>query len=60
MGVDICICEVHRMLLKRNVLHRDMSKFNFLMYPLLAKGLRRKTIDNMPPFIKDLLGDVVR
>ncbi len=51
---------VHRILLKkRKVLHRDMSIYNILMYPRWA-DLGRPVMKDAPPFIHDILGEIVR
>ncbi|KAH9903430.1 hypothetical protein C8Q73DRAFT_52191 [Cubamyces lactineus] len=49
--------EVHRTLAgKRRVLHRDMSIFNIMMYPILGRGAdRRKYLQDCPPLIDEVL-----
>ena len=50
---------VHRALVnQKHYLHRDISLYNFLIYPLHAKGSmgKKKLIEKLPKFIKDILG----
>ena len=49
---------VHRALVNgKDYLHRDVSVFNFLIYPKhLRETLKRGLIDNPPKFINDILG----
>ena len=48
------------MLMKRDVLHRDMSKFNILMYPRWSTKTKTQMMLNAPPLIRDLLSDEPR
>ena len=52
---------VHRTIAKqRNVLHRDMSFFNILIYPKWGDFDRLKFIEDRPPLIKDVLAGELR
>ncbi|KAI0634272.1 hypothetical protein C8Q77DRAFT_1271109 [Trametes polyzona] len=51
------VLEVHRTLAReRHVLHRDMSIFNILMYPMHASCVGARWQD-CPPLIDDILGE---
>ncbi|CDO68493.1 hypothetical protein BN946_scf184499.g18 [Trametes cinnabarina] len=53
--------EVHRTLARdRRVLHRDMSIFNLLMYPTLARCPQGRYSQNFPPLIDDILDGALR
>uniref|UniRef100_A0A5K1K754 Probable 3-oxoacyl-[acyl-carrier-protein] reductase oxidoreductase (EC) n=1 Tax=Ganoderma boninense TaxID=34458 RepID=A0A5K1K754_9APHY len=53
--------EVHRsQLLLRSVLHRDMSSYNILMYPIWGDADARKVNPNLPPTIQDVLAGSIR
>ncbi|KAI1786564.1 hypothetical protein LXA43DRAFT_1064488 [Ganoderma leucocontextum] len=48
--------EVHRTkLVQRNVLHRDMSLYNMLMYPVWGSMKGRHVNENSPPTVQDIL-----
>lgn len=52
---------VHRiMFTKRNILHRDMSKFNILIYPRWSEKTNGQIMQGAPPFIYDLLAEEPR
>ena len=52
---------VHRiMFTKRNILHRDMSKFNILIYPQWSEKTNGQIMQDAPPFIYDLLAEEPR
>ena len=53
--------EASRLMLKRGILHRDLSAFNMLLYPEWGDtGVEVKMMDGIPPLIHDLLSDVPR
>ena len=55
---DSLFLVVHRALVnQRHYLHRDISLYNFLLYPQHAKGSmgEKKLIEKLPKFIKELL-----
>ncbi|CDO68421.1 hypothetical protein BN946_scf184707.g2 [Trametes cinnabarina] len=53
--------EVHRMLARdRQILHRDMTLFNILMYPSLAPCVEGRFLRNSPPLIDDVLRGELR
>ena len=53
--------KVHRILLvERRVLHRDMSKFNILIYPRWSTKTGSKVMEGAPPLIDDILADEPR
>ncbi|KAI0753628.1 hypothetical protein C8Q74DRAFT_1305899 [Fomes fomentarius] len=55
------VLEVHRLVAKRrDVLHRDMSIYNILMYPKWGKFTNHKFIKDLPPLIDDILGGQLR
>ena len=55
-----CI-SVHRTIAqRRNVLHRDMSIYNILLYPKWGQCDRTEFIEDRPPLIKDILGGEMR
>ena len=52
---------VHRSQLHlRNVLHRDMSSYNILMYPIWGDVEGRNVNPNLPPMIQDVLAGSTR
>ena len=46
--------------MKRDVLHRDMSKFNILIYPRWSTHTKTQPMQTPPPFIHDLLSEKLR
>ena len=53
--------EASRLMLKRGVLHRDLSEFNMLLYPEWGDtGVEDEVMDSVPPLIHDLLSDTPR
>ncbi|KAI0681725.1 hypothetical protein C8Q76DRAFT_764007 [Earliella scabrosa] len=55
------VLEVHRTIAqRRNVLHRDMSIYNILLYPKWGQCDRTEFIEDRPPLIKDILGGEMR
>ena len=58
-GPNTTFPTVHRALVnEKDYLHRDISLYNFLIYPQHAKGSMgtKRLIKNLPKFIKDVLG----
>ena len=57
----LTLAVVHRSKLHlRNVLHRDMSSYNILMYPIWGDSEGRDVNPNLPPTIQDVLAGSVR
>ncbi|KAI1792812.1 hypothetical protein LXA43DRAFT_1005225 [Ganoderma leucocontextum] len=53
--------EVHRtQLVTRNILHRDMSIYNILMYPKWGNAVGRPVMEDLPPTIEDVLAGTIR
>ena len=53
--------EASRLMLKRGVLHRDLSEFNMLLYPEWGDtGVEAEMMKGVPPLIRDLLSDIPR
>ena len=53
--------EASRLMLKRGVLHRDLSEFNMLLYPEWGDtGVEAEMMKGAPPLIRDLLSDIPR
>ncbi|KAI0807935.1 hypothetical protein C8Q74DRAFT_1230133 [Fomes fomentarius] len=50
------VLEVHRTLLQRGILHRDMSIQNILLRPVWREMPDRPVMKDPPPFIQDVLG----
>ncbi|KAI0767497.1 hypothetical protein C8Q74DRAFT_961623 [Fomes fomentarius] len=49
------VLEVHRTLLQRGILHRDMSIYNILLRPVWRELPNRPLMKDPPPFIQDVL-----
>ncbi|RPD61718.1 hypothetical protein L227DRAFT_610175 [Lentinus tigrinus ALCF2SS1-6] len=54
------VLEVHRTLIKKGILHRDMSIYNILIYPRWRKLPGRRMMKDPPPLIQDVLSGILR
>ena len=59
-GVVLTTLVASRLMLEQDILHRDLSEFNMLLYPQWGDtGKHVEIMEGVPPLINELLSDVL-